>query len=227
MSRKSILSLSKDGCPYTNEGAAFLDGDVPVVAHAHGKLFEVRKVSVERRFFKEPAGATEIIADAAGVVGVGSHGHHAGQLYALQLSPFSALDKCLSLVGRETELGLFLCHVQLQQTRNTSPSLQGLLVDFSQQTRGIDSVDERHVGGDVFDLVGLQMADEMPFYALQVGQFAMLQLQFLGMALAEDTLTGSVGLAYSLCRMILRDSHQPHAGWQLLRNLMYFLCNHA
>ena len=69
-------------------------------------------------------------------------------------------------------------------------------------------MNHRHVGREVFHLVRLQMADEMPLHIAR--HFRDLPLQFLHVALAENPLSGIVSLAQLLDGMKLTHRHEPH-----------------
>ena len=86
-------------------------------------------------------------------------------------------------------------------------------------------MDEVNIGGDVFDLVGLQMTYEMPLKRkiLQLDVFA---LQFLSMTLAEEALTSSVSFPNDFRRVKLRHGYKAHSIRKLRCDAMDFFSNH-
>ena len=110
----------------------------------------------------------KIIADAGRVISVGGHSHNARKSYALEFLPCSAVEIGLSLVGRETELGFFFSHVELQEAGNDAIGFQGLFVDLVEQSWRVGRMDKTDEGRNVFDFVRLQVADEMPFEGREV-----------------------------------------------------------
>ena len=94
-----------------------------------------------------------------------------------------------------------------------------LLVYLTEQAEAVNGMYERHVGGDVLYLVGLQVADEMPLDVLR--EYAYLLLQFLYVAFAKDALSGIVCLTYHGSGVVLADGHEARSLWHLCLELMY------
>ena len=98
--------------------------------------------------------------------------------------------------------------VELQQAVHNAVVLFGFLVDGFEQVGRVDAVDERDKGDDVFDFVGLQMADEMPLDILR--EHLMLVAHFKGMVLAENALTSIVGFLQVADGLGLADGYQSY-----------------
>ena len=96
--------------------------------------------------------------------------------------------------------------MEFQEHIDDTVATRRLLVNFFQKFQGVDSLHHVDVGGDIFHLVGLQVAYEMPDNV--VGERLMLQFQFLFVTLTEDTLALSIGSLDILIGMILAYSHQ-------------------
>ena len=108
----------------------------------------------------------------------------------------------------EPVLGLFSTEVEFQKYVNDSSIVSPPLVDGFQQMEGVHRLDEGDVREDEFELVGLEMADEMP---LDVGgHLRNLGRQFLGTVLAEDALAGFIGLHQPGDRVEFGNCHQFH-----------------
>ena len=84
----------------------------------------------------------------------------------LEQSPFARLDIIQQLGRRESELGLFLGNMQLEQAVDDTVVLLGLLIDLDQELVCINGMYQMNVTGDILDLVGLQMANEVPLNIL-------------------------------------------------------------
>ena len=74
------------------------------------------------------------------------------------------------------------------------------------------SVTKGNERDDVFDFVGLQVADEVPLDVLR--QCLMLVAHLKGMVFAENALSGVVGFLQVADRLGLADGYQSHAFWQ-------------
>ena len=101
--------------------------------------------------------------------------------------------------------------MQFQQHIDDTLLLGSLLVYLLEQFQRVNSLNHRHIRGDIFHLVGLQMSDEVPFDI--TGQRSMLLAQFLFVALTKDALTLLVGCLDIFVGVILRDSHKAHTLW--------------
>ena len=71
-------------------------------------------------------------------------------------------------------------------------------------------MNECYKGGDVLNLVGLQMPNHMPLYI--GGELWVLGYELLWATLAKDALPSLVSLAYSLYGVKFRHSHEPYIG---------------
>ena len=97
---------------------------------------------------------------------------------------------------REAELSLFGGHVQLEQAGDDPVAAASLFVYFLKQSERVHGVDERDKGSDVFHLVRLKVANEVP---LDVGrQGVVFANEFLSPAFAKHTLACVVGLKNGL-----------------------------
>ena len=113
----SVLSLSEDLSPYADEGRAFIDGNMPIVCHTHRQLVErgggSRREKTVTCHLEELSCTMEVAANTCRVVCVGGHSHNASQLNAFELLPDPAIEIVHGLIGRETELALFLSYMKL------------------------------------------------------------------------------------------------------------------
>ena len=94
----------------------------------------------------------------------------------------------------------------LQQNLDRAAAFGGLALDGFGQTRAVHRMDQRDERRDIFDLVGLQVADHMPLDIL--GQRLVFFAQLLRTALAEDAVSRVVGFAYRLHGVGLRHGDQ-------------------
>ena len=103
----------------------------------------------------------------------------------------------------------FLCpEMEFQKDIDQTTILPPPLVYGFQQMEGVHRLDEGDVRENELELVGLEMADEMP---LDIGRHLRhLGRQFLGTVLAEDTLAGFVGLHQPGDRVEFGNCHQFH-----------------
>ena len=120
------------------------------------------------------------------VVGEGGHAHHAAQPDAGVGVDTGGERLCL--LGQKTLLGLLVGDVDFQQDVHPLAQCTGRLVDFGEQPFGIDGMDHRRVGNHHLDLVGLQVADEMPADVSRKGRS--LGGQLLRTVFPEVPLTG-------------------------------------
>ena len=79
------------------------------------------------------------------------------------------------------------------------------------------------VGQQLLDLVGLQMADEVPFDVLR--QYVYFLQDFLHMAFSENSLPSVVRFLYHFCRVVLADCYQSDVVGQGRFNLVYLALN--
>ena len=104
--------------------------------------------------------------------------------------------------------GLFGAQVQFQKDIDGFAVVCPPLVDRFQQMEGVHRLDQGDVREDELELVGLEVADEVP---LDVGgHLGHLGRQFLRPVLAEDTLPGVVGLHQAGDRVEFGNCHQFH-----------------
>ena len=119
----------------------------------------------------------------------------------------------LQLPGLPARLALLACDVNLQQDIHRAVQTGGLAVDAGQQPFAVHRLDAGDVGHQHAHLVGLQMADHVPFDVAR--QSLGFRLELLRPALAEDPLPGGVGLGDPVGRMGFRDGDERDAGGQL------------
>ena len=139
-----------------------------------------------------------------------------------QLLPLTTRQKLPTLLRREAVLRFFLGNVQFQQHIDDTPVALCLLVDFAQELHRVYSMYQANIRGDILHLVGLQMADEVPLHILR--HLLHFLLQFLHVTLAEDALTGIVGLAQHLHRMELADCYESDARRQVGQHRFQVFC---
>ena len=95
--------------------------------------------------------------------------------------------------GGETALAGLFSDVDLQQNILPDALAGGLLVDSFQQPLGIHALDQIHLAHHEFDLVGLQMSDEMNRRAF-IGVLRQLGGQLLNTVFSAAVHTGGNGL---------------------------------
>ena len=113
--------------------------------------------------------------------------------------------------------------MHLQQDTHLALDLLRLAVDGLQQAEAIDRMDEVHKRYNLLDLVGLQMADEMP--ADVFGQGFVLRQQLLYAALAKIAFPCLVGLDDGLVGVELADANHGHTLWDVLADSGYMWAN--
>ena len=126
-------------------------------------------------FLEKVAGLMEILTYTSGIIGIGGHRHNTNNFYAFHCTPRPFFKKPTCFVGSKTEFCFFLSYMKLEQARDGTADLYSLFVDFREQMCRVHRMNEVDVGSYIFDLVGLQMSDEMPF-EIQVCQFLVLTL---------------------------------------------------
>ena len=97
------------------------------------------------------------------------------------------------VVQLPARFGLFVGDVDFEQDLDRPAAFGGFALDGLGQPRAVDRMDQRDERGDILHLVGLEVADHVPFDIL--GQQVVFFTQFLWAALAENTVPGIVGLA--------------------------------
>ena len=118
------------------------------------------------------------------------------------------IDYRNNLFLRESVFGFLGSQVEFQQDIDGFAVVAPPFVDGLQQMERIHRLDQGDVRKDQLELVGLEMADEVPFDILRhLGDFLR---QFLRPVLAEDTLAGPVGLHQAGDRVEFGNCHQFH-----------------
>lgn len=174
-----------------------------VVGHSHADVAQTGDARLQK--FEGRADGAEVGADAVGVVGVGGHAHDAGYLRGPQSGQKLGRYLGVELFGSETELCIFGGHVNLKEHPQAAAEARGSVVDTAQQPDGVDALDNVGSLDNAADLIALEMADEVPFDV--VGTGGALGRQLIGTALAEDALSGTVGLHDRLSGMEFRHGH--------------------
>ena len=173
--------------------------------HAHRQRVEPRP-EIGLQQVETAAEFVEIAADRLPVVGVGGDPHHAAHADVRHLRKGRRTDVLHQFAHVPARLGLLRGDVYLQKNPDRTPALGRLALDGLGQPGAVNRLDQRHERGDVFDLVGLQVADHMPLDVL--GQGFVFFAQLLRTALAEDAVAGIVSLADHLRGVGLRDGDQ-------------------
>ena len=129
--------------------------------------------------------------------------------------------------------------MQLHEAGDVAAAAEALLGNLLEEAGRVHAVDERHVGREVFHLVGLQVADEVPLDALatlfpveQRGQRVLrepgnLLLKLLHVTFAEDALAGSVSLLERFDGMEFGNSTEAHSAGEGLCDVFDLFFNHA
>src|SRR5574344_10678 len=88
----------------------------------------------------------------------------------------ATVDKRPALIDGETEFGLFLSHMELEQHIDDAMSTLGLGIYSLEQLQGVDAVNHRHEWHNHLHLIGLQVPDKVP---LHVGRHERMLLSYL------------------------------------------------
>lgn len=192
----SVISSAEDGGAEADEGASLLNGNLPVVAHTHGYFLKVGLVGKPSlfQFNVDVMQVFEFTSHLQHVVGIGGHTHDADNTDIVKLGV--VLQQFFGFTGVESELGFLGGDMELEEAVDDAVVLGGFLVYGLQQREGVDAVDERDVGDNVLDFIGLEVSDEMPLDVL--GELGMLVAHFEGFVFAEEALPKVVGVGYHL-----------------------------
>ena len=221
-----IIPNSKNGASDPYEGTALFNGDSIVIRHAHGDLFELLMIRKEvcLKGLENIVQVPEFAAHLIHVLREGGHAHHPADADVLQSREDLSLKHGAALLYGETELGLFCRDVKLKQAGDHALVFSSQLVDFHQQRFAVNAVNHSHIGGNVFDFVGLQMTDKVPLDILR--QHLVFGLHLLGLVLSEQPLALVIQHLDILHRFGFGDGNQPSAFGQLALNLMVFFYIH-
>lgn len=161
----------------------------------------------------------EVGPHALRVICIRGHTHHSAYMGGLQPLEATAAKVVEQFFGGESEFCLLAGHVKLHQDSGGHAGTPGLAVDYFEQMLCVDALYKRYPPHELTHFVGLQMADEMPFY---IGRKLLLFLQqFLHSAFAKPTLPGGICLFDGLGRMKLRHCHQFHSAGYLPPEFLY------
>ena len=196
-----VVSLSEYGTAYADHIASGLDGQLIITAHTGRYGVEIRAVTEILLLvcIKDLFQTAEFAQNLSLIIGIGGHSHYTAYGDVLKLLPLALVKHCGALIGRETELGLLLGYVQLQQACNVSVKAGGLAVYLCKFVIIVNSLYDRYVRRHEFYLVALYVAYEMPLYVC--GKNLALGSHLLNLVLAEYALTGIIGLLEHLDRM--------------------------
>ena len=151
------------------------------------------------------------------VIGIGGNTHQTYDADVWQRVEGGRLEQVDGFFRRKPELGFFLSNKNLEQTLDHAVVLTGLPVNFFQQFQAIDRLDEGHKRGNVFDLIGLQMANLMPLHV--GGELGLLVNHLLHTIFAKMTATGLVGFLQQGHRFGFGNGHEPGTTGELGLNL--------
>ena len=165
-----VLSLvgAKDFRPDADKGAALGNGDGVIVGHPPGALVEVGRGGEEGGLGAEEklVGGVEVGTDAGFIVCIRCHAHHTRDLRVGTVAPFARLQELPCFVGSKTVF-CFLCrHMKLEQAGDNPAVFLRLSVNFGKEFRSVYGMNEADERSNVFDFVGLEVADEMPLNVL-------------------------------------------------------------
>jgi hypothetical protein len=184
---------AKEKATYSYQGAAGLEGEVVVTAHAHRAF---AKVILIREIARPDMGVklmemVKLLPDLGFIIGIGGHTHKAGNA---DVSRFRLLlpllDEGLQFSVIKAEFGFFFCNVHLEEAVNDAVVFGSLFVDLLEQAKAVYCMDHGNKGGDVFYFVGLKMANEMPFNVL--GKLRLFLHQFLYVIFTEYAVAGII-----------------------------------
>ena len=215
------MPLPEDGRAHPDEGTAFFDGQGVIIRHPHADFVEVGVVGKITVFQKLKYGlqVPEFGSDKAGIAGEGGHAHDAANPDILHCGIIRALKQFGGFGPVEAKFGFFGCNMKLKQAGNAAFMLKGLAVDLGKEFQAVDRMDHVNERRNVFYLIGLQMADEMPFHILR--QLLPFGGHFPGFILTEDVMPGIVSLENKFWRMGFGHGDQPDPFGQTAAYLMY------
>ena len=154
-----LLALAKQRGSDADDGGAFFDGDLEIAAHAHAQLRQ-RGTEDGLGAGLEFAQALEIRARFLGDGTERRDGHETVDLDAregVQLIQFGE-----ELLGLVAELAGFAGEIDFQENGHGLGRLLGALGDLARDGEAIHALDELEEFNGIADLVGLEVADELP-----------------------------------------------------------------
>ena len=188
-------------------------GQTEIVRHAHRQGIE-RLPEGGFQLLETAFQTLEIAADDRLVVRIGGDAHHAAHTHVRKLRKGIRREVVAQLRGIPARLGLLAGDVDLEQDVDHTAAAGRLRLNRLGEAGAVHRMDQLHERRDVLDLVGLQVADHVPLDIL--GKQLVFLAKLLRAALAEDALSGVVGLADQLRRVGFRDGDQRHPRRQRL-----------
>ncbi len=134
------------------------------------------------------------------VVSLSSHAHKAVNTYVGKFIGIGLQEHLSTFFQGESELCRLLSNMYLEQAGDDAVAFLTLLTDFCQEFVRVNSMDETDERGDVFDFVGLQMADKVPTDVF--GELFVFLAQLLHVTFAKNALTGIVCLHNGFSRVV-------------------------
>ena len=202
------------------------------MGHSDGKLSEVWKIEpIFQTSFKR-LDTGEISFYDSHVVSIRGHAHQAAESYMTKpfgSAPFDSAQgpgkDCLYLILCESSLGLLCPEMELKKDIYDLVMLTPPLLDRIQKVQGINRFHKRGIRQDIFQLVSLEMADEMPLDIVR--KLPDLCGKLLRAVLAESPLTRPVDFQNLLGRMEFRNCHQFDFRWQFLKYSFKIIFYHS
>ena len=188
------------------------------MAHAHGELlhgdvWQAQSINSFCQFTQLP----EVRAYFFRVSPPGRQGHQTSDADMRQWCDLaSQVDQGF---GGGAPFTLLFAQVDLEEDVDTVVVLAPLTIYLFCQGEAINRVNHGHFAAQVFDLVGLQRADKVPFDI--GGHLINLGNTLLHIALSEQLLPGASGCLYVYSRLFLGDRDQSHACRIALAPLAY------
>ena len=178
------------------------------MAHAHGEflhgdLWQAQSINSFCQFTQLP----EVRAHLFRVSPPGRQGHQALDAEVRQRCDLaSQVDQGLS---GGAPFALLFAQVDLEENVDTGVVLAPLTIYLFCQGEAINRVNHGHFAAQVFNLVGLQRADKVPFDL--AADLINLGNTLLHIAFSEQPLPGACRSLYVDSRLFLGDGYQPHA----------------
>src|SRR5262245_8663362 len=184
----NIGSAAEYGCSNAHDGRAFLDGDLEIVAHAHGQMLDVRLIHAPcHQPRPNPNQVTEIRPRRLWIVDGRGNDHQAREPDRLTSSRLFEYRQQRFLTG--AVLRGFARQIDLDESFELASGRVGRLLEALQQVHAVDRLDGVEARRCLPRLVRLQVADEMPADR-QVRGLVHLAQRFLHFVLPEVDLTG-------------------------------------
>src|SRR6056297_1562465 len=188
-----IISFPENQTANSHHGRPFFQSDLVIVGHSHGYLVKAW-VICKKLLFQVPENLHQLLklrANLFFVVRKSSHTHDTPYPNKLIILKSFGGKHFPGFGIIKTKLGLLPGNVKLKQNLEHPVSLLPFLIDHLQKLGFIHTMNKAYKRGDVFDFIGLQMPDHVPFNVL--GELFIFIRQLLHPVFPEDFMTCLIG----------------------------------